>query len=54
MLRFNPLAAALRLIRAPGFTDYQLVPTTWWFMGIACAVFMMILVVQTWRLTRPR
>jgi ABC-type transport system involved in multi-copper enzyme maturation permease subunit len=54
VLKFNPLAAALQLIRAPGFREYQLVPTTWSFMGIACVVFLLILIVQTWRLTRPR
>ncbi|MEX0777987.1 MAG: ABC transporter permease subunit [Phycisphaeraceae bacterium] len=53
VLRFNPLAGALELIQAPGFTDYHLVPFNWWFMAIACGVCLLVLLVQTWRLTRP-
>ena len=32
VLRFNPLAAALRIIHAPGFRDYELVPFNWYLM----------------------
>ena len=54
VLRFNPLAAALQLIDAPGFADYHFVPFNWWAMGAGCALALVVLVVQTWRLTRPR
>jgi ABC-type transport system involved in multi-copper enzyme maturation permease subunit len=54
VLRFNPLAAALGLIHAPGFAEYDLVPANWWFLGWASAVSLGILFVQTWRLTRPQ
>jgi ABC-type transport system involved in multi-copper enzyme maturation permease subunit len=49
----NPLAAALSVIEMPGFTQYNLVPGNWWFLGYASAVCLIVLVVQTWRLTRP-
>jgi ABC-type transport system involved in multi-copper enzyme maturation permease subunit len=53
-LKTNPLATALSVIETPGFTDYELVPANWWFMGWASALCLLILLVQTWRLTRPR
>lgn len=53
-LAVNPLAGALSLIEAPGFTQFELYPANWWFMGIACVCFTLVLLVQTWRLTRPQ
>jgi ABC-type transport system involved in multi-copper enzyme maturation permease subunit len=53
-LQFNPLAAALSLIDAPGFTAYRLTPGNWWVMAAGCAVCLGVLVVQTARLTRAR
>lgn len=54
VLRWNPLAAALHLIKTPGFVDYRLLPYTWWIIGSLSAAALVVLVVQTWRLTRPR
>lgn len=57
VLRLNPVAAALELIDAPGFSGplgYRIVPTNWWIMGGGCGLSLLVLVVQTWRLTRPR
>jgi ABC-type transport system involved in multi-copper enzyme maturation permease subunit len=54
VLMVNPLAAALQLIRAPGFAHYRLTPMNWWIMGGGCAAALLVLIVQTWRLTRPR
>lgn len=54
VLLVNPLAAALSLINAPGFADYDLVPMNWWITGGISAAALLVLVVQTWRLTRPR
>ncbi len=53
VLKINPMAAALTMIEAPGFTTYHLVPDNWWWMGWLCGVCGVVLVVQTWRLTRP-
>jgi ABC-type transport system involved in multi-copper enzyme maturation permease subunit len=53
VLKINPMAAALTIIEAPGFTTYHLVPANWWWMGSLCTVCGVIVLVQTWRLTRP-
>jgi hypothetical protein len=49
----NPLAAALSVMEMPGFTPYNLVPANWWFLGYASGFCLVVLVLQTWRLTRP-
>jgi ABC-type transport system involved in multi-copper enzyme maturation permease subunit len=54
ILKINPMAAALTLIGAPGFTRFNLVPDNWWLMGGCCVVSAIIVTVQTWRLTRPQ
>ncbi len=53
VLAFNPVAGALQLIEAPGFADYNLVPFNWWAMGVGCVLSLLVLLAQTWRLTRP-
>jgi ABC-type transport system involved in multi-copper enzyme maturation permease subunit len=53
-LTVNPMAAALSVIKAPGFAEYELIPGNWWFLGVTSAVALLVLSVQTWRLTRPR
>ena len=53
-LLINPVAAALSVIRLPGFLDYQLIPGNWWFMGIGSAVCLVVLLGQTRRISRPR
>ena len=53
-LMINPIAAALSVIRLAGFTDYQLIPGNWWFLGISSAVSLLVLVVQTRRISRPQ
>lgn len=53
-LMVNPVAAALSVIRAPGFQEYNLIPGNWWFLGISSAMALMILIGQTWRLSSPQ
>ncbi len=53
-LLINPIAAALSVIRLSGFRDYQLIPGNWWFLGISSAVSLLVLVVQTRRISRPQ
>lgn len=53
-LILNPLAAALCVVHAPGFTQYNLVPANWWVSCGTSAVCLLILFVQCWRLNRPR
>lgn len=52
-LTLSPAAAALSAIRVQGFEDYELIPLNWWIIGGSSAVFFLVLLVQTWRLTKP-
>jgi len=53
-LKINPMAAALNIVEAPGFSNYNLVPANWWWMGFGCVTCTLVVLVQTWRLTRPQ
>ena len=53
VLCINPIAAAMQVIGTPGFVNYDLLSTNGWIMGIGCSLSLAILVVQTYRLTRP-
>jgi ABC-type transport system involved in multi-copper enzyme maturation permease subunit len=53
-LTINPVAAPLSVIRAAGFENYNLIPGNWWFLGIASAVSLIVLIVQTGRIWRPQ
>lgn len=52
-LSINPMAAALSVIGTPGFTSYHLIPINWWVTGTASLALLLVLLVQTWRITRP-
>jgi ABC-type transport system involved in multi-copper enzyme maturation permease subunit len=52
-LMFNPIAAAFSVIRVEGFRNYDLLPFNWWFMGITSAVGLIVMVGQTYRISRP-
>jgi ABC-type transport system involved in multi-copper enzyme maturation permease subunit len=53
-LVINPVAAALSVIRLQGFTDYNLIPGNWWFLGFTSAICAIILLAQTHRISRPQ
>jgi len=53
-LTINPIAAAMNVIRLPGFRDYELIPANWWFLGIGSAAALGALFWQTRRLTEPQ
>lgn len=53
-LMVNPMAAALNVLQTPGFTQYDLVPGNWWVTGAMSVVFLIVLMIQTVRLTRPQ
>ncbi|MEZ6059374.1 MAG: ABC transporter permease [Planctomycetaceae bacterium] len=52
-LTINPLAAALSVIRTPGFSAYQLVPQNWWIMGVSSLVLLAVLMIRIRILLRP-
>jgi ABC-type transport system involved in multi-copper enzyme maturation permease subunit len=52
-LRLNPMAAALNAMQAQGFTSYNLLPSAWYVAGVSSVLLLILLFVQTLRLTRP-
>ena len=54
ILSVNPIATAMQVFGTPGFDEYDLVSTNWWLMGMGTLVSLIILVIQTFRLTRPQ
>ncbi len=54
VLCFNPIAAALSVIRMPGFQHYVLIPANWWFLGIGSLISLLVLLWQTYRISRPQ
>jgi ABC-type transport system involved in multi-copper enzyme maturation permease subunit len=52
-LAFNPVAAALAAMEAPGFADYHLLPRCWYTTAAATAALLALLCVRTRRLTLP-
>jgi hypothetical protein len=53
-LTINPIAAAMTVIRLPGFRDYELLPMHWWWLGAASVMSLGLLLWQTRRLSQPR
>ncbi len=54
VLTINPLAAALQVIGAEGFTQYRLLPANWWVMAGLILLSLLVLVARVFRLTRPQ
>jgi ABC-type transport system involved in multi-copper enzyme maturation permease subunit len=52
-LTINPAAAAFSVIRLPGFAEYDLIPDNWYFMGAASVISLIVMMVQTFRISRP-
>ncbi len=53
-LTINPMAAALHIIEAENFAEYNLLPANWWFVGGAAIFCLVVLVLRTWQLTKPQ
>jgi ABC-type transport system involved in multi-copper enzyme maturation permease subunit len=53
-LSVNPVAAALNAAGMPGFTVYELIPFTWWFVGAATVALFAIVFVRIGQLCRPQ
>lgn len=51
-LLITPVGAALSVIGATGFENYELLPLAWWVAGVTSAVMFFVLGVQVWRLSR--
>jgi ABC-type transport system involved in multi-copper enzyme maturation permease subunit len=53
VLTIDPVAAALQACATPGFTQYDLLPANWWFIGGICVILLLFLTLRTWQLCRP-
>ena len=53
-LLLNPISGALESFEADGFTIYQLLPWNWWITGIATLCFLIIFLIRTSLLMKPR
>lgn len=53
-LSLNPMAAALNIIKMPGFAEYRLVETNWWLMGSSTLALLGCLFVRCRQLSRPQ
>lgn len=53
-LSISSIAAALSVINMPGFQNYDLIPTNWWFLGIASVLSLLVMLSQAYRISRPR
>jgi hypothetical protein len=53
-LTINPIAAALTVIRFPGFTDYELFPRHWIWLISVSVLSLVALLWRTRRLSQPR
>jgi len=53
VLSINPVAAALHQIGAPGFENFQLLPTAWWLLGAGAVCCVGVLGVRVWQLSKP-
>jgi ABC-type transport system involved in multi-copper enzyme maturation permease subunit len=53
ILKCSPVAAALNAADTPGFTEYTLLPTNWWIIGLSCLALLGVVMVRTWQLFQP-
>lgn len=52
-LTINPLAAALSIIKTPGFAKYNLVPSNWWLLSTLCLTLLCVLTIRVRTLLKP-
>ena len=52
-LTINPLAAALSIIKTPGFANYNLVPNNWWLLSTLCLTLVCVLTIRVRTLLKP-
>jgi ABC-type transport system involved in multi-copper enzyme maturation permease subunit len=53
-LSLSSIAAAFSVIRMPGFEAYDLIPLNWWILGGISVASLSILLVRTYKLSRPQ
>lgn len=53
-LSLSSVAAAFSVVQMSGFEHYELIPANWWFMGICSVLSLVILLLKTHSLSRPK
>lgn len=53
VLLVNPVAAALSIMRMPGFDQYNITQTNWQILGGASVFFLIVLWFRAWWMSRP-
>jgi ABC-type transport system involved in multi-copper enzyme maturation permease subunit len=53
-LSLSSIAAAFSVVQMPGFQHYNLVPANWWFLGICSVLSLVVLLLKTRSLSKPR
>ncbi len=53
-LSTSSIGAALSVIQFSGFENYDLIPVNWWFLGIASAAALSLLLAQVYRISKPQ
>lgn len=53
VLPWSPLATGLAMIEAPGFESYHLWPISGYILGGMSVASLIVLMIQTWRLSKP-
>ena len=53
-LSTSSIAAALSVIKLPGFENYNLIPVNWWFLGTTSVAALLVLLAQVYRISKPQ
>lgn len=53
-LSTSSIAAALSVIKLPGFQNYELIPINWWFLGVVSVLSLLTMLLQVYRISRPQ
>ena len=53
-LSLSSIAAAFSVVQLSGFEHYDLIPANWWFLGICSALSLVVLLVKTHSISKPK
>ncbi len=53
-LSLSSIAAAFSVVQMPGFEHYDLIPANWWFLGISSALSLVVLLLKTHSISKPK
>ena len=53
-LSLSSIAAAFSVVQLSGFEHYDLIPANWWFLGICSALSLVVLLLKTHSISKPK